>query len=62
MWHHEDAGISYNLWRTVIRRGLNLTVVHLPEKGWIWPWFNSKISEPAASAKAIVMHKVLSGR
>jgi hypothetical protein len=58
MWHHEDAGISYNLWRAVIHRGLNLSIVHLPEKGWIWPWFNSKIQDPAASAKAIVMHKV----
>ena len=28
------------------------------EKGWIWPWFSPKISEVAASAKAIVMHKV----
>ena len=28
------------------------------EKGWIWPWFSPKIAEVAASAKAIVMHKV----
>ena len=30
MWHHEDAGISYNVWKTVTRLGLQLAVVHLP--------------------------------
>jgi len=30
MWHHEDAGISYNVWKTVMRLRLRLAVVHLP--------------------------------
>ena len=58
MWHHEDAGISYNLWRAVNERGLRVSVVHMPEKGWIWPWFHQKIAAPAMSARAIMMHKV----
>eukprot|EP00967_Tisochrysis_lutea_P155873 scaffold312873_cov33-Tisochrysis_lutea.AAC.2 len=94
MWHHEDAGISYNVWRTVTkliaassgdgarvnvsesatnarpetgsgvgadgagnRRKVHL--IHLPEKGWFWPWYNSQnFAKPGMLAKAIVVHKV----
>ena len=58
MWHHEDAGISYNVWRTASERRLNVSLVHMPEKGWIWPWFSPKIAAPRQSARAILMHKV----
>jgi hypothetical protein len=58
MWHHEDAGISYNVWGVVNAKQLRVTVVHMPEKGWIWPWFHPKIAEPDQSARAIMMHKV----
>ena len=59
MWHHEDAGISYNVWRAVNARGLRVSVVHLPEKGWIWPWFRpGKIANDESSSRAILMHKV----
>ena len=49
MWHHEDAGISYNMWRVANARSLKVTVVHMPEKGWIWPWFHEKIAKPEMS-------------
>ena len=58
MWHHEDAGISYNVWRAVQAKKLRVTVVHMPEKGWIWPWFSPKISGREESSRAILMHKV----
>ena len=58
MWHHEDAGISYNVWRVANERQLKISVVHMPERGWIWPWFAPKIAEPGQSARAIMMHKV----
>ena len=58
MWHHEDAGISYNIWRVANAKGLRISVVHMPERGWIWPWFNEKIAAPDQSARAIMMHKV----
>ena len=63
MWHHEDAGISYNAWRTVLRHGVQAALVHLPERGWIQPWFHKEsfATEPKAtetSARTIVMHKV----
>ena len=58
MWHHEDAGISYNAWKAALAANLSVSIVHMPEKGWIWPWFNPKIAEPALSARAILMHKV----
>ena len=38
MWHHEDAGISYNVWRMAAIEGLNVAIVHLPERGWAFPW------------------------
>ena len=58
MWHHEDAGISYNVWRAANAHNLSVSLVHMPERGWIWPWFNAKIAEPRLSARAILMHKV----
>jgi len=58
MWHHEDAGISYNVWRVANAKGLKISVVHMPERGWIWPWFSPKIAEGSQSARAIMMHKV----
>lgn len=58
MWHHEDAGISYNVWRVAGAKNLSISLVHMPEKGWIWPWFNPKIREVEQSARAILMHKV----
>ena len=58
MWHHEDAGISYNVWRVANARNLSVSLVHMPEKGWIWPWFAPKIAAPHLSARAILMHKV----
>ena len=58
MWHHEDAGISYNVWRTVLKHKLHAALVHLPEKGWIWPWFHEEIKERQGSARGIIMHKV----
>lgn len=58
MWHHEDAGISYNVWRTVLAHQMRVSVVHMPERGWIWPWFSPKIRDPQQSARAILMHKV----
>ena len=58
MWHHEDAGISYNAWKAALEHDLHVTMVHMPEKGWIWPWFSPKIADPAQSARAILMHKV----
>ena len=30
MWHHEDAGISYNVWRTALAHRLRAAIVHLP--------------------------------
>lgn len=89
MWHHEDAGVSYNVWRSLARGiaastgdgspsappagaaqgagggagggvgGRKVYVVHLPEKGWFWPWFNEAAFSPPMSAKAIVVHKVV---
>ena len=63
MWHHEDAGISYQMWRAATRLGLHAALVHLPERGWIQPWFHKEsfATEPKAtetSARTIVMHKV----
>lgn len=76
MWHHEDAGVSYNAWRvltSIIARQSGegtpagggpagqpaIHLVHLPEKGWFWPWFNQdSFARPGMSAKAIVVHKV----
>lgn len=58
MWHHEDAGISYNAWKAALQHDLHVTMVHMPEKGWIWPWFSPKIESPELSARAILMHKV----
>lgn len=58
MWHHEDAGISYNVWRTVVQLGLPMAIVHLPERGWIWPWFDPALRFAGESARAIVVHKV----
>lgn len=58
MWHHEDAGISYNAWRAARTHDMRVTVVHMPEKGWIWPWFSPKISNREDSSRAILMHKV----
>ena len=26
-------------WRTVLAHGVKAALVHLPEKGWIWPWY-----------------------
>ena len=46
------------MWRTVNARKLRVTIVHLPERGWIWPWFNAKIAETEQSRRAILMHKV----
>ena len=57
MWHHEDAGISYNVWRAASSLGLNVSLVHMPERGWIWPWFSPKIAAPRQSARAILLHK-----
>ena len=58
MWHHEDAGISYNAWRTVLAHGVKAALVHLPEKGWIWPWYHKEIAEKQGSSRGIIMHKV----
>ena len=58
MWHHEDAGISYNAWKAAVAKNLTVSVVHMPEKGWIWPWFNPKIADAELSSRAILMHKV----
>ena len=58
MWHHEDAGISYNAWRTVLRHGVQAALVHLPERGWIWPWFHKEIAEREGSSRGIIMHKI----
>ena len=58
MWHHEDAGISYNVWRAANALKINVSLVHMPEKGWIWPWFSPKIADARQSARAILMHKV----
>ena len=58
MWHHEDAGISYNVWRASSALNLSVSLVHMPERGWIWPWFSPKIAEARQSARAILMHKV----
>ena len=30
MWHHEDAGISYNVWRTALAHRMRAALVHLP--------------------------------
>ena len=58
MWHHEDAGISYNIWKTVNRFQRNTSIVHFPEKGWFWPWFSEKLAEPKMSSRALIVHKV----
>lgn len=38
MWHHEDAGISYNVWRMAVRKRLPVHIVHFPDRGWLFPW------------------------
>ena len=56
MWHHEDAGISYNVWTTIATDRTGLKVVHVPERGWFWPWLHPKLQE--ASDRALFVHKV----
>ena len=64
MWHHEDAGISYNAFRAVLgakalRPNVSAALVHLPEDGWIFPWFNpDALGKARDSSRAIVVHKV----
>ena len=59
MWHHEDAGISYNVWRVATARQLSVSLVHLAELGWLyhspdgWP----KKATAETSARAIFVHK-----
>lgn len=57
MWHHEDAGVSYNVWKTATTDSrVPLRLVHLPERGWLWPWPHPKLAE--AAARAVFVHKV----
>lgn len=35
-----------------------IRIVHMPERGWIWPWFHKKIADRELSSRAIMMHKV----
>jgi len=47
MWHHEDAGISYNLFRSVVRAGLkDIKVVKIQPWVHIQHWLRDNITEP----------------
>ena len=54
----DDTPDGFPVWRTASERRLNVSLVHMPEKGWIWPWFSPKIAAPRQSSRAILMHKV----
>ncbi|KAG8463998.1 hypothetical protein KFE25_000166 [Diacronema lutheri] len=47
MWHHEDAGISYNLFRSIVRGGLkNVRVVKIQQWVHIQHWLRDNVTEP----------------
>lgn len=47
MWHHEDAGISYNLFRSVVRSGLTgIKVVKIQPWIHIQHWLRNNVSIP----------------
>lgn len=47
MWHHEDAGISYNLFRSIVRAGLkDVKVVKIQAWVHIQHWLRDNVTEP----------------
>jgi hypothetical protein len=56
MWHHEDAGISYNLFRALVRGGVkDVKVVKIQPWIHIQHWLRDNITEPIP---LIVIHNL----